>query len=255
MLKSEIVDTAFSGVQERSKRGFVMPRKGEYTDLTGMKFNRLTVVKLLERTTRRRYMWLCICDCGNEVKASSEHLKSNHTKSCGCLNKERISSVNYKNGLCKTKLYYSYYNMCNRCNREDNYEYSDYGGRGIKVCEEWQGKDGFINFANWSFDNGYDENLTLDRIDNSKGYCPDNCRWVDRFVQGNNKRNNRFIKINGEIGTVANMARKFDVDYWNLIHYSNGGKNCKYPNLRIEVASSAEIQEYCKSQGTRKGKY
>lgn len=228
-----------------------MPRKGEYQDLTGIRFNRLTVIKLLERTPRRRYIWLCRCDCGNETKVPTEHLKSGHTKSCGCWNNELIAKVNFKNGLYGTRLYYAWYNMCNRCNREDNCEYSDYGGRGITICEEWLGKNGFVNFSEWSMKNGYKENLTLDRIDNSKGYSPENCRWVNKYVQANNKRNNRFIKINGEVGTVANMARKYEVDYWNLMHYSKGGQNCKYPDLRIEVVSDAEIQEYRKSEGDR----
>lgn len=228
-----------------------MPRKGECSDLTGMRFNRLTVVRLFERTQRRRYVWLCKCDCGNMVKTTSEHLKSGHTKSCGCWNNERIAKVNFKNGLNGTRLYYSWYNMCNRCNRENNYEYIHYGARGITVCDEWLGDNGFVNFTDWAFKNGYNDTLTLDRKDNSKGYSPENCRWVDKFVQANNKRNNRFIKINGEIGTVANMARKYDVDYWNLIHYSKGGRNCKYPNLRIEVVNESEIQEYRKNESNR----
>lgn len=78
-----------------------------------------------------------------------------------------------------------------------------------------------------------------------------NGSFLDKFVQANNKRNNHFIKINGEIGTVANMARKFNVSYWNLLHYSNGGENCKYQDLRIEVADESEIQEYRKSQSYR----
>lgn len=228
-----------------------MPRKGEYKDLTGMRFSRLTVLRLFERTPRRRYVWLCKCDCGKTVKVTGEHLKSGHTRSCGCLNNERIANVNFKNGLTGTRLYYAWYNMRNRCNRENNYEYSDYGGRGITICPEWLGKYGFVNFSEWALSNGYKEGLTLDRIDNESGYSPKNCRWVDRFVQGNNKRNNRFIKINGEVGTVANMSRKYEVDYWNLMHYSNGGKNCKYPDLIIEVANESEIQEYRTSESDR----
>lgn len=228
-----------------------MPRKGEYQDLSGMKFDRLTVIKLYERTSKRRYIWLCKCDCGRETKVSAAHLKNGHTKSCGCLNNERIASINFKNGLCGTRIYYIWYNMCNRCNRENNYEFSNYGDRGIKICVEWLGENGFVNFAEWAMKNGYEDDLTLDRIDNNMGYSPDNCRWVDKYVQANNKRNNRFIKINGEVGTVANMARKYDVDYWNLMHYSKGGQNCKYPNLKIEVANESEIQEYRKNESNR----
>lgn len=211
-----------------------MPRKGEYQDLTGIKFNRLTVVRFVEMRNRTPF-WLCKCDCGNERIVSSSHLKNNHTRSCGCWNKDRIRMQNYKNGLTNTKLYYAYHNMINRCNRKDNAMYKNYGGRGITVCEEWLGRDGFMNFANWAISNNYRDGLQIDRIDNDKGYSPSNCRWVDRFTQANNKRTNIFVKVNGEIGTVGNMARKHNVDYWNLLHYAKGGKNCMYPDLRIEV--------------------
>ena len=220
-------------------------------DLTGKKFGKLTVLKCDGTVGRRRMMWICRCDCGTLVKVDGSHLKDGHTNSCGCLNREKIAKVNFKTGLYGTKLYYAWYNMCNRCNRESNHEYPDYGGRGIKIHEKWLGEHGFENFVDWSLSNGYKEGLTIDRIDNNKGYSPDNCRWVDKFVQANNKRNNHFIKIDGEVGTVANMARKFNVDYWNLLHYSKGGKNCKYPDLRIEVADESEIQEYRKSQSYR----
>lgn len=213
-----------------------MPRKGDYEDITNHKYGNLTVLKL-EKVINRRYMWLCKCDCGNKVVVSGNHLKNGHTKSCGCYNKNRIKKLNYKNGLSSTKLYYTYRNMLNRCYRCSNDMYADYGGRGIIVCDEWLGADGFINFSKWVLNNGYQEKFTIDRIDNNKGYSPNNCRWVDKYVQANNKRNNHYIKINGEIDTVGNMARKYNVSYWNLLHYSKGGKNCKYPELNIEVVN------------------
>lgn len=223
-------------------------------DITGNKFNKLTVIKYSRTVGRRRTMWLCKCDCGQMVEVEGSHLKNGHTKSCGCLNREFIADLNFKNGLSGTKIYYVWYNMRNRCNRKDGREYSLYGGRGISVCDEWLGENGFVNFSNWAMTNGYSDNLSLDRIDNNKGYCPENCRWTDRYIQANNKRNNRFVKINGEVGTVANMARKYKINYWNLLHYSKGVKNYKYPDLRIEVADESEIQEYRKSESYRKEK-
>ena len=101
------------------------------------------------------------------------------------------------------------------------------------MCDEWIGANGFVNFANWALSNGYNEELTLDRIDNEKGYSPSNCRWVDKYQQANNKRNNRYVMVNGEIDTVGNMARKHNISYWNLLHYAKGGKNMKYPQLDI----------------------
>lgn len=210
------------------------------SDLTGMKFGKLTVLKYAGSEGRRRTMWWCKCDCGNVIKTDGSHLKCGHTKSCGCVSTERIKYINYKTGLSDTRLYYAYQNMCNRCNRESDNSYEFYGGRGIKVCPEWLGEHGFENFAKWAFENGFEEDAkrgdcTLDRIDANGDYCPENCRWVDIIVQANNKRTTRYIKINGEIGSVANMARKYNVSYWNLLHYSKGGQNFKYPELKIEA--------------------
>lgn len=216
-----------------------MPRKGEYEDLTGRKFGRLTVIKYIE-TIKRNPIWLCECECGNTSKVTTDHLKSGHTKSCGCLNRERIKNLNYKNGLAGTRLHRAYLNMYNRCYRKSIKMYKYYGARGVTVCDEWLGENGFVNFAEWSMSNGYADNLTLDRIDNDKGYSPSNCRWVTRYAQANNKRNNVFVMVNGEVDTVGNMARKHNIDYWNLLHYAKGGKNTMYPHLEISVAERKE---------------
>lgn len=212
----------------------------KYIDLTGMKFNKLTVIRLYERTAKRRYMWLCRCDCGKEKVILGDHLKNGHTKSCGCYAREKIKNLNKKTGLTQTKLFYTYHNMHTRCERKQSSMYALYGGRGINVCEEWSGRNGFKNFAKWSIQNGYKEGLQIDRIDNDKGYFPDNCRWVSIIEQANNKRNTVFISVNGEIDTVANLARKHNVSYWNLLKYAKGGKNCKYPNLKIEVVDGKQ---------------
>ena len=205
-------------------------------DLTGHKYGRLTVIEYAGTAHKKREnVWKCQCDCGNIRIVTGSHLRSGHTTSCGCKSIEHVTSMNYKTGLSNSKLNRTYRNMINRCYWTKQRNYNDYGGRGITVCDEWRGDKGFENFSEWSFKNGYSDKLTIDRIDNEAGYSPDNCRWVDRYVQGNNKRNNRFVKINGEIGTVANMARKYNVDYWNLMHYAKGGQNCKYPELKIEA--------------------
>lgn len=207
-------------------------------DLKGMKFNRLKVVEYVGQSGRRRTMWRCVCDCGNELIVDGTHLRTGHTKSCGCYNRERIGNLNKKTGCTKTKLYYTYRNILNRCYRADNSSHKYYVDRSITMCPEWRDKDtGFYAFREWALSHGYEEGLSIDRIDNDKGYSPDNCRWVDTYVQANNKRNNYYIKINGEIDTVGNMARKYSVSYWNLLHYAKGGKNCKYPDLVIEVCN------------------
>ena len=237
-----------------------MPKKDAYKDLTGMKFNRLTVIGLegivKNDSGKSRTMWKCRCDCGNEKVVSSDHLQSGHTKSCGCYKRQMIVMASRKTGMSATKLYLTYYNMIHRCYDPNNSEYKYYGSRGIGMCDEWRGEHGFQSFMKWSFENGYKPNcgLSIDRINNDKGYSPENCRWVDNYVQQNNKRNNRFICVNGEVDTVANHARKHNIDYWNLMHYSKGGANYKYPHLDIRMVSDAEIKEYRKNQSNRSKK-
>lgn len=211
-----------------------MPKKGQYIDLKGQKFGKLKVVEFYEKTPKQT-KWLCECECGNQCVVYSAHLKSGHTKSCGCISKERIKNLNFKTGLSQTKLYRVYRNMLNRCYWEKSDMFKHYGARGIGVCDNWKNKEnGFECFSKWAFDNGYKEGLTLDRIDCNKGYCPENCRWVDAYVQANNKRKNWYLKINGEIDTVGNWARRLNISYWNLLHYAKGGKNMKYPDLEVE---------------------
>ena len=216
-----------------------MPKKGYYEDLSGKPFGKLVAIKFAGQKGRRRTIWECKCDCGAVAFVDAVHLKNGHTTSCGCLKKQTSKYINYKNGLSNSRLGRAYRNMINRCYRTENYQYHLYGGRGISVCDEWKNKeDGFVNFCNWALSNGYSEDLTLDRIDNNGNYEPSNCRWVDIFVQANNKRNTHRLKINGEIDTVANWSRRLNVSYWNLLHYSKGGKNCKYPELQIEVVKN-----------------
>ncbi|MFY4844609.1 hypothetical protein ACOTVP_08730 [Aliarcobacter butzleri] len=131
------------------------------------------------------------CFCGKEFKTQVSQIKNGYTKSCGCnKNKNKI-----KHNLSSHRLYNLWNLMINRCNNKKRKAYKDYGGRGIIVCEEWE--NDFIAFYNWSINNGYKENLTIDRVDNNKGYSPNNCRWVSRSIQS---RNNRKIRINNTSG-------------------------------------------------------
>lgn len=220
-----------------------MPRKGEYEDLTGRRFTRLVVISKSPRQGKQTY-WNCLCDCGKTIESTTSHLKTGHTKSCGCYTRERLANMSRKTGQSQSRLYMVYHNMINRCFWDKSDMKRFYGDRGITVCDEWLGEHGFEHFYKWAINNGYKDIrnekgrsiLTLDRIDVNGNYEPNNCRWVDAYIQANNKRNNHYIKINGEIDTIANMARKHGISYWNLLHYSKGGKNCKYPDLQIEVA-------------------
>ncbi len=160
-------------------------------DLTGQRFGRLSVIKF-NGFENHRAMWLCLCDCGNYKVVQGKLLKSGHTKSCGCYRIDKIS----KHGKYNTRLYKIYYCMMNRCYYKNDVHYKNYGGRGIAVCNEW--KDDFMAFYKWAYENGYAENLTIDRIDNNKGYSPTNCQWVDMKQQARNRRSNRNYTINGE---------------------------------------------------------
>jgi hypothetical protein len=177
----------------------------------GQRFGRLVVVNTLDNVepNGKKYKHAhCICDCGNETKVRIGSLFL-HTKSCGCIRRENISAR--KHGRSKTLLYYVFTNIKNRCYYKPHKSYKDYGGRGITVCDEWLKHPEL--FYSWAEDNGYKKGLTIERIDNNKGYSPDNCIFVDRFVQCNNKSNNHIIEFNNEKMTMMQFCRKYDINY------------------------------------------
>lgn len=223
-----------------------MAKKGIYDDLTNKKFGKLLVVNLNShriiiepKRKRTRTYWNCICECGNKTIVESSHLKDGHTTSCGCKVKEqreKFKTQNLKNGLSNTRIWRIYWNMINRCYNSSIKMYNWYGARNIKVCDEWLSKNnGFINFCEWAFKNGYTENLTLDRINNNGNYMPKNCRWVDMITQANNKRTNVYLKINNEIQTVAQISRKYNISYNSLLNKTKNIKEFKIKNLKIKV--------------------
>ena len=166
---------------------------GKILDLTGRKFSSLSVIKKSDEIKCGNVMWECQCDCGNTTLVTSYNLRSGRIGSCGCqkakLTTEKTTgenNPNYKHNLRNTKLYTIWAMIKQRCSNPNHKNYKDYGGRGITICEEWS--NDVQVFYDWSMKNGYEEGLTIDRIDNDKGYSPDNCRWTTMKVQRKNQR-------------------------------------------------------------------
>lgn len=179
-------------------------------DLTGQKFGRLTVIEKYGKDTPTK--WLCKCDCGNVCVVVGNSLKRGLTKSCGCIQKERPN--NTKHNMANTRLYSCWVGIKTRCNNPKSKAYKRYGARGIKVCEEWN--NSFERFCLWAMANGYNDDLTLDRIDVNGNYEPNNCRWISMQEQQNNRRDNHFITYNGETHTTAEWARILGINYQTL---------------------------------------
>ena len=119
------------------------------------------------------------------------------------------ANPNYKHGLSKTPLFRTWSNAKSRCYDENSKPFKDYGGRGITVCAEW--RNDFHAFYDWAMESGYKRGLTLDRIDNDKGYSPDNCRWSTVKEQANNRRSCRKIEFCGETKTISEWAESIGV--------------------------------------------
>lgn len=157
-----------------------------YKDIAGQRFGRLVAIKHVKDSPEHKGGgWICKCDCGNTCFSRTSNLTHGNMISCGCYNKEKSKENKRarKHGMSKTRIYITWRNMRVRCSNPNDREYKNYGGRGITVCPEW--RDSFEVFRDWAMQNGYRDDLTIDRIDVNKGYGPDNCRFITR--EKNNK--------------------------------------------------------------------
>lgn len=153
----------------------------------------------------------CKCDCGNVKDFYLDLLRRGHTTSCGCFSREDGKVRLVTHGASYTKLYSVRRTMIQRCTNVNSESYCRYGGRGIKVCEEWL--DSFEAFRKWAYENGYKEGLTIDRIDNNGDYEPSNCRLVSMKVQSNNRSDNIHYELNGVTHTLSEWCDIYSVNY------------------------------------------
>ena len=199
--------------------GHRLPTRRNPAPKVGEKYGRLTVLHEIEPRRyinsdgrmRYKHYWHCCCECGNETDVAEGALKRGDIRSCGCLRKDVTGRKRKTHGLTGTRLFCIYHGIKSRCyNKNDKYYYN-YGGRGITMCDEWL--NDFNSFVKWANENGYSDipynvgGVSIDRIDNDKGYSPDNCRWATRIEQNNNTRTNRRITVNGETHTVSEWSR------------------------------------------------
>jgi hypothetical protein len=191
----------------------------KFIDLTGKRFGRLEVLKRLEnkkaKTGNQYARWECKCNCGNiRIYITSYLNRLGDRASCGCIGRELLSNVHRKHGLTNTRILKIWRGMKQRCYNSHHCGFSRYGGRGIIIADEWLGENGVKNFNDWAMNNGYREDLTIDRIDNDKGYSPDNCKWSTYKEQAMNTRNARIIEHNGEFFSINDLSKKYNISYY-----------------------------------------
>jgi len=187
-------------------------------NLIGEKFGRLTVFGFAGFDKRGQRIWNCRCADGNEVLVTSGSLISGNTASCGCLKIDRTKESRTTHGLSTSRDYFVWHGMLRRCTDPKCKNFAEYGARGITVCDRW------LDFENFIADMGRKlPGMTLDRVDNSSGYSPDNCQWVTRAVQNRNKRTNRLVTHNGETLTISQWAERSGINQRTLLRRLNRG--------------------------------
>lgn len=171
-------------------------------DLTGQRFGLLTVISFSGIAERSRTLWHCVCDCGNPINMVGKNLKSGNTRSCGCLKRSIISKRMKVHGKSATPEFRIWCGMRKRCNNKNAQNYQRYGAKGITICDSWH------SFQNFLRDMGLrpSDKHTIERIDNTKGYSPDNCTWATIAEQNRNTSRNRYIEFAGRRQCLSDWA-------------------------------------------------
>lgn len=182
-------------------------------EFVGKRFGRL-IVDSRDFSDKSTTRFNCTCDCGNKVKVLIRNLSHKITASCGCYARDKAAEAITKHGLSHHPLYHTWNGMIQRCHNPNAPNYKYYGARGISVCEEW--RDSIHNFVEWANSNGHREGLTLDRIDNNKGYSPDNCRWATVTEQNRNQSTTKLDlekvnKIRNDTRPNVIIAKEYDI--------------------------------------------
>lgn len=192
---------------------------GREKNEVGNKFGRLKVKELVGYSKGRKAIFLCECECGTEKPVAGSDLRSGHTKSCGCLNIDKIKERSVSHGKSSHPLFTVWLGMRQRCYYLQHKDFSTYGGKGIKVCEEWD--NDFGEFFRWALISGWVKGLQIDREDSDLGYTPDNCRWVTPLQNRHNCGTRKDNKT-GFTGVGPHRGR-----FVSRIGFSNKGRACE----------------------------
>lgn len=185
-------------------------RAERYNVYIGKKYNKLTIIDITY-SPKSEIIAHCECDCGNRHITKLHDVLFGKVKSCGCYRTEKTIERSTKHGDASKRLYAIYIGMKKRCYVSNDDAYKYYGGRGIKICDEWL--ENYLNFKSWALDNGYTEELTIDRINVNGNYEPSNCRWATIEEQANNKTDSVYIDYNGKSQTLRQWCDEFNLDY------------------------------------------
>ena len=217
-------------------------------NLIGKRYGKLTVIEDGGQHKNRHYQSVVKCDCGKVFTTYDTYLRIGRITQCrDCSYKQ----YHTKHGMTDTRIFHIWSSMKARCYNKNNKEYMRYGGRGISVCDEWIDKEnGFMNFCKWAEENGYSENLTIDRIDVNGNYEPNNCRWATLLQQARNKRNTNYVEYNGEILSAREAAELCGINAQTIISRVKNGWS-DYDATHIKPKS---YESYKNSKGDDLGK-